>query len=66
MVREYSPGGLALVRFGVASLAFLCWTLLRGALAGGAVALGGVALVNAGRVAAPRVTPAGPPRAECA
>jgi drug/metabolite transporter (DMT)-like permease len=36
------------------------------ALAGGAVALGGVALVNAGRTAAPRVTPAGPPRAECA
>jgi drug/metabolite transporter (DMT)-like permease len=32
VVREYSPGGLALVRFGVASLAFLCWTLLRGGM----------------------------------
>lgn len=30
VVREYSPGGLALVRFGVASLVFLVWALARG------------------------------------
>jgi drug/metabolite transporter (DMT)-like permease len=32
VVREYSPGGLALVRFGVASLAFLAWVLVRGGM----------------------------------
>jgi drug/metabolite transporter (DMT)-like permease len=32
VVREYSPGGLALVRFGVASLAFLGWALVRGGM----------------------------------
>ncbi len=29
VMREYSPGGLALVRFGVASLTFAVWVLLR-------------------------------------